>query len=312
METRANNVLVGAVTLVLLALVALFIVWIAHFGQGTQKQYDIFFKQSVDGLSKGSAVSFSGVPVGQIQKIELWKPDPTLKRVRITVKDDVPILQGTTATIQGSFTGVSDILLDGAVKGAPPLTEPGPDGVPVIPTKQGGLGALLNNAPLLLERLSTLTDRFNQLLSDQNQKSIQDILAHSDKISGDLSEATPQLKATVADLRVTIQQANRTLAAFQGVAGKADTLLGEQGGSLAAQMRETLLSAKKAADELQGAIADTRPGLKQLSTTMLPATEAAVRDLRETSRALRNITEKIDDQGAASLFKRPNMPDYKP
>jgi phospholipid/cholesterol/gamma-HCH transport system substrate-binding protein len=312
METRANNVTVGVVTLLLVALVAAFIIWIARFGEGTQKQYDIFFKQSVDGLSKGSAVSFSGVPIGQVQKIELWKPDPTLKRVRISVKDDVPILLGTTATIQGSFTGVSDIQLDGAVKGAPPLTQPGPDGAPVIPTKQGGLGALLNNAPLLLERLSTLTDRFNQLLSDQNQKSITNILAHTDKISGDLADATPQLKATVADLRVTIHQASETLAAFQGVAGKADALLGNQGDSLAAQMHDTLASAKKAADELQGALADARPGIKDLSATTLPSADAAIRDLRETSRALRNITEKIEDQGAGALLKGQRLPDYKP
>lgn len=312
METRANNVFVGAVTLVLLALMAAFIIWIARFGQGTQKEYDIFFKQSVDGLAKGSSVSFSGVPVGQIQKIELWKQDPSFKRVRISVKDDVPILLGTTATIQGSFTGVSDIQLDGAVKGAPPLTEPGPEGVPVIPTKQGGLGALLNNAPLLLERLSTLTDRFNALLNDQNQKSIQGILAHTNKISGDLADATPQLKATVTDLRTTIRQADQTLAAFQGVAGKADALLGEQGGSLAAQARETLASAKKAADTLTGAVDDARPGIKDLSQTTLPAADAAIRDLRETSKALRNITEKIEDQGAGALLKGPRLPDYKP
>jgi phospholipid/cholesterol/gamma-HCH transport system substrate-binding protein len=184
--------------------------------------------------------------------------------------------------------------------------------VPVIPTKQGGLGALLNNAPLLLERLSTLTDRLNLLLSDQNQKSVQDILAHSDKITGDLADATPQLKATISDLRTTIRQASQTLAAFQGVAGRADALLGEQGGSLAAQLRDTLASAQKASDQLNGAVADARPGIKQLSSTTLPATEAAIRDLRETSRALRNIVEKIDEQGAASLFKKPNLPDYKP
>jgi phospholipid/cholesterol/gamma-HCH transport system substrate-binding protein len=312
METRANNVTVGIVTLALLALVAAFIVWIARFGEGTQKQYDIFFKQSVDGLSKGSEVSFSGVPVGQVQKIELWRADPTYKRVRISIKDDVPILLGTTATLQGSFTGVSDILLDGAVKGAPPLSQPGPEGVPVIPPKAGGLGALLSNAPLLLERLSTLTDRFNTLLNDQNQKSITNILAHSDKISGDLADATPQLKATVADLQVTIRQASQTLAAFQGVASRADNLLGNQGDSLAAQMRETLNSAKKAADELQGALADARPGLKDFSGTTLPAADAAMRDLRETSKSLRDITEKIQDQGAGSLFKGHRLPDYKP
>ena len=312
METRANHVFVGAVTLVLLALLAAFIIWIAKLNEGSQKEYDIFFNQSVDGLAKGSEVAFAGVPVGQVEEIELWKQDPSYVRVRISVKDDVPVVQGTTATIQGSFTGVSDIQLDGAVKGAPPITKPGPEGVPVIRTKQGGIGAILANAPLLLERLSTLTDRLNQLLSDTNQKSITGILANSEKISGDLATATPQLNATLAELQATMRQTSATLAAFQGVANKADALLGEQGSSLGAQLRDTLASAKQASDELQQALADTRPALREVSTTTLPAAEAAIRDLRATSRALRNVTEKIDEQGAAALLKGPKLPEYKP
>jgi len=144
METRANHLWVGAVSLALLAALAAFIIWIARLNNADQKEYDIFFKQSVDGLAKGSEVAFSGVPAGQIKGIELWQKDPEFVRVRIKVDDNIPILQGTTASIQGSFTGVSTIQLDGAVRGAPPIVEPGPEGVPVIPTKRGGLGELLS------------------------------------------------------------------------------------------------------------------------------------------------------------------------
>ena len=104
METRANYVWVGAVTLAVLAALALFIVWIARWGEGDQKEYDIFFKESVSGLANGSQVSFAGVPVGQVSQIVLWEKDPEFVRVRIAVKEEVPILVGTTATIQGSFT----------------------------------------------------------------------------------------------------------------------------------------------------------------------------------------------------------------
>ncbi len=311
METRSNNVFVGAVTLVLLALVAAFIIWIARLGSGDQSEYDIFFKQSVDGLAQGSQVTYSGVPVGQIKKIELWPQDPSVKRVRISIKASTPVLQGTTATIQGSFTGVSDIILDGGVRGAPPISQRGPEGAPVIPTKAGGLGALLNNAPLLLERLSTLTDRFNQLLSDENQRSISGILAHADKISGDLSDATPQLKTTMAELQATLHQAQGALASFQGVADRANGLLDDKDNGLAAQLRQTLASAKSAADALRDTLGDARPALKEVSSTTLPAAESAIRDLRATTRALRNLTEKIDEQGAGALLKGGKLPDYK-
>ena len=313
METRANHVWVGAVTLALLAMVAAFIIWIARINEGDQRKFDIFFKQSVDGLAQGSKVSFAGVPVGKIEDIELWQKDPSFVRVRIGVKKEVPITVGTTATIQGSFTGTSDIMLEGAIKGAPPIREPGPEGVPVIPTKQGGLGAILNSAPLLLERLATLTDRLNLLLSDDNQKSIRGILANTDRMTGELADASPQVKATLAELQGTLKQATATLVRFEGVAGKADQMLGENGSSLANQLRQTLQAAQSAADQLSGAVGDARPGLRQISTSTLPEAEAAIRDLRATARALRQVTEKIDEQGAGALVGGGGkLPDYKP
>jgi len=312
METRANHVWVGAVTLVLIAAIVAFVIWIARLNEGAQNEYDIFFKQSVDGLAKGSSVTFAGVPAGQIEKIELWPKDPSFVRVRIGIDKKVPILLGTTATIQGSFTGVSNVQLEGAVKGAPPLTEPGPEGVPVIPTRRGGLGALLSNAPLLLERLATLTERLTLLLSDKNQKSIEGILANTDRLTGHLADASPQVQRTLAELQVTLRQASTTLAAFEQTANKANGLLDNEGQPLARQLRQTLVSAQNAADALQATLTEAKPAARQLSETTLPAAEAAIRDLRETTRALRGVTEKIDDQGAGSLIGGPKLPDYKP
>lgn len=312
METRSNNVWVGTVTLVLLALLAAFILWIARLSEGARDEYDIFFKQSVDGLAKGSEVNFSGVPVGQISEIELWPKDPSFVRVRIKVDEKVPVTVGTTATIQGSFTGVSDIQLEGAVKGAPPLTEPGPEGVPVIPTMRGGLGEILSNAPLLMERLATLTENLNLLLTEENRRSITGILHNTEKMTRDLSRATPQVESTLRELQATLDQATRTLTAFQGVADKTDALLGSEGNSLAAQLRATLGSAQKSMDQLDRTLHSAQPALQRVSTDTLPAAEAAIRDLRATSRALRSVTEKIEDQGAGALLKGQKLPEYKP
>lgn len=312
METRANHVWVGAVTLILLAALAAFIIWIARLGEGSQHEYDIFFKQSVDGLAKGTGVSYAGVPAGQIKDIELWTKDPSFVRVRVSIDEKIPILQGTVATIQGSFTGVSNIQLNGGVRGAPLIKEPGPNGVPVIPTKAGGLGALLNNAPLLLERLTTLTERLTLLLSDENQASISNILANTDRLTGNLADASPKLNRTLDELQITLRQAGATLATFEKVGNSADKLLGEDGQSLAQELRRTLRSAQGAVDELKGTLSDARPAAKQLSDTTLPAAEAALRDLRSATRSLRNVVEKVDDQGAGSLIGGQKLPDYKP
>ena len=312
METRSNHILVGAVVLILIAAAAVFTVWLARVSDTDQKVYDIFFKQSVEGLAKGSSVSYRGVPVGQVQDIKLWKDDPNFVRVRISIAEDVPVLIGTTATIQGSFTGVSTLLLEGAQKGAPPITEIGPAGAPVIPTKAGGLGALLNSAPQLLERLSTLTERLTLLLSDKNQQSIEGILKNVERLSGSLADRGPEIAATLAETRVAIKQAGDAAEQFGKLAGTTNQLLDEQGRPLMSELRETVARARSSMDNLDAVLKDARPGVQAFSRQTLPEVGLLVRDLREMAEALSGVADRINQGGASSLVGSKKLPDYKP
>ncbi|MBA4163855.1 MAG: MCE family protein, partial [Erythrobacter sp.] len=42
------------------------------------------------------------------------------------------------------------------------------------------------------------------------------------------------------------------------------------------------------------------------------AAEATLRDLRATSKALRNVTERLENQGLGPLVEGQSLPDYKP
>ena len=318
METRSNHVLVGTVVLILLAVLAIFTVWIARLGGTHEKEYDIFFKQAVDGLAKGSAVTYSGVPTGQVKQIAIWKPDPQFVRVRVTVNDDTPILLGTTATIQGSFTGTSTVSLDGGQKGAPEITCPESDtanecpfGVPVIPTKPGGLGAILNSAPQLLERLSTLTERLTGLLTDKNQASIAGILDNTNKLTAALADRGPEIAATLAQTRIAVQQAGEAAQSIGRLSDTTNGILAEDVKPAMANLNRTLASAQKTTDALSAAIGDARPGLQTFSKQTIPEVGQLVHDLRQTAQALSSVAEKVDQQGAASILSSPKLPDYK-
>lgn len=319
METRSNHILVGSAVLVLLAMVIIAAFWFSRLGDGDKKQFDIFFKQSVNGLAKGSGVSFSGVPSGQVEEIELWKRDPSFVRVRISVKNDLPVLQGTTATIQGvGFTGVSEIQLDGAVKGAPPIACPAnniesecPEGIPVIPTKPGALGELLNNAPLLLERLSTLTERLTELLSDRNQASIAQILDNVEKLTGSLADRSPEIAATLAQTRVAIEQAGNAAEEIGKLAGTTNALLDEEGRPLMKDLQQTVQAARSSMNNLDAVLGEARPGLHNFSTRTMPEVDLLVRDLRAMTKSLGAVSEKLDQQGAGALVGSPQLPDYK-
>ena len=76
METRSNHILVGGVVLAMIAALLAFIIWLSQVSGEERKEYDIFFRQAVDGLATGSAVVFSGVPVGAVKAISLEPRTP--------------------------------------------------------------------------------------------------------------------------------------------------------------------------------------------------------------------------------------------
>ncbi|WP_425230795.1 MlaD family protein [Sphingomonas sp.] len=318
METRSNHVLVGAVVLILLAVLALFTVWLARLGGKAEHEYDIFFEQSVDGLTKGSQVTYSGVLSGTVKQIALWKPDPRLVRVRIAVDPETPVLEGTTASASCSFTGTCTVSLDGARRNAAPIVcaqgSPGPRcryGVAEIPPKPGGIGALLASAPRLLENVSNLTDRLTKLLGDNNQTSIQGILANTNRLSGALADRGPEIAATLAQTRVAIQQAGDASQKIGDLAATTNGLLSQDVRPTLANLNRTIEQARQSAATLNQTIGDARPGLQTFSRQTVPEANQLVHDLRQTAAALQSVAEKVDRGGAGALVGSSRLPDYQ-
>jgi phospholipid/cholesterol/gamma-HCH transport system substrate-binding protein len=312
METRSNHILVGGVVLALVVALVAFIIWLSQVSGESRNEYDVFFNQAVDGLARGSAVTFNGVPVGQIESINLEPKNPQFVRVRIAIRDDTPILQGTTATIRGvGFTGVSQIQLDPGPRGAAPLSDPGPYGVPVIPTKPGALGQLLNSAPELLERVSTLAERLTELVSDRNQASIAAILANVEQMSRSLADRGPEIAATLAEARLAIRQAGAAADQIGRLSGTTNQLLSEEGRPLMNDLRQTIRAAERSVASLEGTLKNADNSFEQVNKQTLPEVNQLVRDLRETSESLRSLTTRIDQQGATSILGGRKLPEYE-
>lgn len=313
METRSNYVMVGAVTLAMLAGLLLFTVWLAGLSGKETRCYDIYFAQGVSGLNKGSGVTFSGVPVGQITKVSLLPSRPEFVWVRIEVDDQTPVLQGTTAQIKGvGFTGVSEIQLGGAVKGAGPITSIGPQGCPVIPASAGGLGALLNSAPELIDRIQRLTERLTELLSDRNQDAIADILENIRDTTQVLRDRAPEMAQTIGEIRVAAHNAGRAADNIAALSDNTNRLVVEEGRPAAQDLRKAIAAVEQAANNLDAMVADARPGIQNFSKSTLPEANRLVRDLRELSESLRGFSERLEQGGVGGALGPKKLPDYKP
>jgi phospholipid/cholesterol/gamma-HCH transport system substrate-binding protein len=313
METRSNYIMVGAVTVALLAGVLLFIVWLAGISNKATKCYDIYFSEAVGGLNKGSNVTFSGVPVGQISRISLLPSRPEFVWVRIEVDEQTPVLQGTTAQIHGvGFTGVSEIQLAGAARGRPAISQPGPQGCPVVPSSTSGLGALLNSAPELIDRIQRLTERLTELLSDKNQNSISDILENVDRTTKVLADRSPEMADAIVQIRIAAHNAGIAAANVAALTDNTNRLVTEQGRPAVDNLNKTIVSARQAADNLNAMISDARPGVQNFSKSTLPQANQLVHDLRDLTQSLKAVSDRVNHQGIGGALGPEKLPDYKP
>ncbi len=313
METRSNYVMVGTVTLLLLVATLAFIVWLAGLSNKTTKCYDIYFAQGVGGLNKGSNVSFSGVPVGQVTKISLLPNRPEFVWVRIDVDEQTPVLQGTSAQIHGvGFTGVSEIQLTGAERGRPPIQQMGPQGCPVIPATSGGISALLNSAPELIDRIQRLTERLTELLSDKNQNSISDILENIDATTAELRKHAPEMGDTIAEIKIASHNAGVAANNVAALSDNANKLVNGPGRQSIENLNQAIISAKQSADNLNAMISDARPGVQNFSKQTLPEANRLVRDLRQLTQSLEAVSNRVNQQGIGGALGPQKLPDYNP
>ena len=313
METRSNYVMVGTVTLLLLVATLAFIVWLAGLSNKQTKCYDIYFSQGVGGLNKGSNVSFSGVPVGQVTKISLLPNRPEFVWVRIDVDEQTPVLQGTSAQIHGvGFTGVSEIQLTGAERGRPPIQQMGPQGCPVIPATSGGISALLNSAPELIDRIQRLTERLTELLSDKTQNSISDILENLDATTAELRKHAPEMGDTIAEIKIASHNAGVAANNVAALSDNANKLVNGPGRQSIENLNQAIISAKQSADNLNAMISDARPGVQNFSKETLPEANRLVRDLRQLTQSLEAVSNRVNQQGIGGALGPQKLPDYNP
>ncbi len=95
-------------------------------------------------------------------------------------------------------------------------------------------------------------------------------------------------------------------------------MLNEQGRPLLNDLRHTIRAAESTVRAAEGSMAnlnsvieDARPGVQALTKQTIPEIGLLVRDLRETTENLNNITEKVDRQGIGGLIGGNKLPDYK-
>ena len=209
METRANYVAVGAFVLVCVIGLVVTILWLAG-AQYSQEYayYQTYFKGPVTGLGKGTVTRYNGIEVGRITNLEFDPSDPQRVIVTMQVQPNLNIRDDSVASIESQgLTGGSYVEISGGTASAPLLVAQDDQRYPVIKTKQSTFAQLEQSAPEVVAKLNIATSRLNDLLNDNNRRSIAHILAN-------LDETTQVIARRSADIDATIANANKTMVNF--------------------------------------------------------------------------------------------------
>lgn len=295
METRAHHVLIGAFALGTALLAVLFALWVGKISFDEEfDEYEVLFEQSVSGLSRGAAVQFNGIQVGEVRRLWLDQDDPRRVLARIRVQGGIPVTVGTRAqVVMTGLTGLAVIRLSGAEPGEALLTEPAPGrDVPLIYAVPSDLDRLVEGSQDVISNVTEATARINQLLSTENLSRIGGTLANLESLSQTLD----------TDLHGTLDEARAAGVAIRQMAERAGALVSgleqslgpEALAGLSADARATLASIRASSERLAGTLDQSGPGLGRFADEGLPELTRTLTELRALAQALTRLSRQLE------------------
>ncbi|CAK13087.1 MlaD family protein [Pseudomonas entomophila] len=312
METRAHHVLIGLVTVLVVAGAMLFGLWLTKSSVDTAfKDYEVVFNEAVSGLSRGSPVQYNGIKVGDVSSLRLDPKDPRRVLARVRLSGDTPVKEDTQAKLTlAGVTGNAFIQLSGGTPHSPELK--GKDGkLPVIVASPSPISRLLNDSSDLVTNINLLLHNANQMFSEGNIERLSNTLANLEQTTGAFANQKGGISAAIEQLAQVGKQANATLAETQALMRNANGLLGNQGKQAIGSAEQAMQALAESAATLNSLLQDNRQsiddgaqGLNQLSP--------AIRELRETLNALKGISRRLEADPSGYLLGRDNNKEFQP
>jgi len=313
METRAHYVAVGIFVLVVIFAGFVAVLWLGRLEFRQElKPFYIFFRGSVAGLSRGSAVQYNGIPVGRVRDIRVDKDN--VAQIQVTAEIDenlVDIKTDALAYLETNIlSGVSIIQIRGGTQQAA-ILEPMPGHrYPVIKSGQSEFEAVKASLPELLGDLKQATHSLNELLDEKNRRAVADSLQN-------LRTVTAAFADHSQDIGVILDNANAAVVEAKSLLQNVDQSYMAHGG-LKDQLSQTLkdydrvaANLRDASRELQLLLGENRAGIHRFVQTTLPGVDDLVNDAQQLASNLNRLAEQLQRDPTRLLFGD-RRPGYQP
>jgi phospholipid/cholesterol/gamma-HCH transport system substrate-binding protein len=201
METRANYALIGLFTLLVVAAGFFFVYWFAVSDTGqVRRELRLVFQGSVAGLSRGSAVNFNGLRVGEVVQLRLQPDDPGTVIARIMIDANTPVRSDTSARLEyQGLTGIAQVSLTGGSPQAPDLTAQEGEPIPTIVAEPSDFQDLIESARDIARATAETLERVNALV-DQNDETITATVRNVEQFSRALSDNAPAIDSFLSQV----------------------------------------------------------------------------------------------------------------
>lgn len=304
METRAHYILVGLFTLIAGAAALLFALWLTNSRVDQDVDYyEVIFREPVSGLSVGSAVQYSGIRVGEVEQLSLDPQDPRIVRAQIRVSADVPVKVDTQARLTLlNITGASAIELSEGLPESDRLTVS--SGMPIIEATPSSLAQLRVTSEELLVNASTLLERANSLLSEENGHRVANMLENVETFTAALAGQQDTLTEGLEGFAQTTHAANEVLNRVNLLLLRYEEPVLNEVTSAIAELRIFTEQLNTLLEENSGSVNTGLQGFAELAPAM--------RDLREILITIDTMTQRIADDPANFVLGNDNIREYQP
>ena len=312
METRAHHVLIGLFTVLVVAGALLFGLWLAKSSVDTElKDYEVVFNEAVSGLSKGSAVQYSGIKVGDVVSLRLDPKDPRRVLARIRLGGETPIKEDTQAKLAlTGITGTSLIQLSGGTPQSPELR--GKNGkLPVIVASPSPIARLLNNSDDVMSSINQLLYNANQVLSPENVERLSKTLANLEQTTGAINDQRGDLQQAMRQLGSIGKQASTALEQTTLLMRNANGLLNNNGKQMFSSAEQAMKSLEQSTATINTLLTDNQEALGN-GMQGLNSLAPAIRELRDTLGSLRAISRRLESNPSGYLLGHDTDKEFTP
>jgi phospholipid/cholesterol/gamma-HCH transport system substrate-binding protein len=257
MKARASNLMIGSLTLALIAgSLGGYLGYRKIAGIRQQVPFRVIFEGSASGLRKGGSVNFAGIRVGEVVSLKLDHPR---RVVALTMIDGAtPVRRDTQVGLEfQGLTGIAAISFTGGTDSGPPPAK-GADGIPELTADpEGTLG--------LQEKIRVALRNVDKVITD-NEVAVKDTLLNFESFTASLSGSGEKITRV-------INSADASISSVDSALDKTSDFLGglasdKYGGELlptVISMRELIESFDKKSDTM---LNDARKMLGELSQSI--------------------------------------------